>query len=222
MKTEKQTFSLVEIRSETDILEICRFSTELKKDQVVYMSYPYVLIFDDNCARFYIAEGKRKTKNLKHINTFYENQMKVGNPQYFSPDFMHRIYIDNESKEIKLNYTLNNSDLLKIDLMGSLNFKENYICWKEIDHKLVAFKSPNVLMTWDLDTGKAEERNYMKGFFLDHHKLHTTWDGKSLLIHKQDAYQSKKLEVQQEEEEEEGGAVLNIDPEEAKRKLEEK
>jgi hypothetical protein len=37
--------------------------------------------------------------------------MKVGKPLYFSPDFLHRIFIDNETEDVVLNFTLTNQNI---------------------------------------------------------------------------------------------------------------
>ena len=57
---------------------------------------------------------------MKLMNTFFEPQMKVGRPLYFSPDFHHRLFVDVETKEIVLNYTLNNEDLLRLSITKEL------------------------------------------------------------------------------------------------------
>lgn len=40
--------------------------------------------------------------------------------------------------------------------MASQEFDKNYICSKFIENKLIALKKPNVLVTWNTDTGKIE------------------------------------------------------------------
>lgn len=42
--------------------------------------------------------------------------MKVGEPIYFSPNFVHRLYIDPNSKKIIINHTLTNKNILSIDI----------------------------------------------------------------------------------------------------------
>lgn len=52
----------------------------------------------DQCSKFCILEGKdTKFKHLKTVNSFYETQMRVGKPIYFSPNFHHRLFIDNDT-----------------------------------------------------------------------------------------------------------------------------
>lgn len=43
--------------------------------------------------------------------------MKIRQPIYFSPDLMHRIYYDKETKKYMLNYTTTNTDLCAIPLV---------------------------------------------------------------------------------------------------------
>jgi len=45
-------------------------------------------------------------------------------------------------------------DRYRIDLMASQDFDANFICWKEIGNLLIALKKPNILVTWNTDTGK--------------------------------------------------------------------
>ena len=42
-----------------------------------------------------------------------------------------------------------------IDLMSTINFESNFVFWKQSDSKLHAFKQPNVVVSWSLDTGKV-------------------------------------------------------------------
>jgi hypothetical protein len=42
--------------------------------------------------------------------------MKVGEPMYFSPNFVHRLYIDPNSKKIIVNHTLTNKNILSVDI----------------------------------------------------------------------------------------------------------
>lgn len=67
-----------------------------------------------------------------------------------------------------------------IDLMSTLNFEQNFVFWKQTGNKLHAFKQPNIVVTWDLNTGKvigSKEFNInLRGF-----KKHTDWNGSTLL-----------------------------------------
>ena len=57
------------------------------------------------------------------IGTFVDEQCKQLEPIYFSPDFMHRIYI-NDEKQIVINYTLENIDLIKCDFKSQIMFQK--------------------------------------------------------------------------------------------------
>jgi hypothetical protein len=48
-----------------------------------------------------------------------------------------------------------NLNKCSIDLMATMDFEDNFICWKQIESKLYALKSPNMIVTWDLNTGKV-------------------------------------------------------------------
>ena len=85
------------------------------------MSFPYLLALDGNSAKLFIVEGDGIFKKLKPIQTFVDDQCRLTDPTYFSPDFMHRIYI-NEDKEIVINYTLDNIDLIKSDFKKKILF----------------------------------------------------------------------------------------------------
>lgn len=78
-------------------------------------------MMDDECSKFYVLENKDKSsdsifRHVKFDNTFYEPQMKVGKPTYFSPDFHYRLYIDSDSKKIILGNTLMNTECLSINM----------------------------------------------------------------------------------------------------------
>lgn len=109
-------FSGIEIKSSSQIIEYCRFLYDLKLGQNLYLSYPYLLAMDDNNTTLYELKGNTVFKNLKLLHKFYETQMKIGRPTYFSPDFMHRLYIDQNSKEVVLNYTITNINILKTNI----------------------------------------------------------------------------------------------------------
>mmetsp|Transcript_21603 Transcript_21603/g.15843 ORF Transcript_21603/g.15843 Transcript_21603/m.15843 type:complete len:95 (+) Transcript_21603:878-1162(+) len=42
--------------------------------------------------------------------------MKVGSPLYFAPNFIHRLYIDPNSKKIMINHSLTNRNIIAADL----------------------------------------------------------------------------------------------------------
>lgn len=96
---------------------------EWKQGIKIYTSYPYVLIFDGNCAKLFQVEGQKLFKKLSPIGTFVDEQCKQLDPVYFSPDFLHRVYI-NEDKQVVINYTLENIDLIKLDIKSQLMFQK--------------------------------------------------------------------------------------------------
>lgn len=119
------TFSMVEIQGPNMAFERCRFQYEWKQGMHLYMSYPYLLVFDGNSAKLLqvqAAEGNVFCR-LRPLGTFVDDQCKLPTPTYFSPDFMHRIYI-NEDKEIVINYTLENIDLIKCDFKKKIMFQK--------------------------------------------------------------------------------------------------
>ena len=66
---------------------------------------------DEKSTKLYNLTGSGMFKELKFMNNFFEPQMKVGKPLYFSPNFYHRLFIDPDTDEIVLNYTLTNANL---------------------------------------------------------------------------------------------------------------
>lgn len=50
----KQLFSLIDIDDNGNIREVCRFLCDMKIGQTLYASYPYVLMMDDECTKFFI------------------------------------------------------------------------------------------------------------------------------------------------------------------------
>jgi len=117
------TFSIVEIQSSRIASEKCRFMYEWKQGINIYTSYPYVLVFDGNSAKMFKVKGDRLFKKLIPVATFIDEQCKQKDPVYFSPDFLHRIYI-NEEKEIVISYTLDNIDLIKCDFRKQIMFQK--------------------------------------------------------------------------------------------------
>jgi hypothetical protein len=82
-------------------------------------------MMDNECAKFYVLENKDKEskfRNVKFDNTFYEPQMKVGKPTYFSPNFHYRLYLDHDTKKIVLGSTLMNTECLSLDIKKNLMF----------------------------------------------------------------------------------------------------
>ncbi len=50
--------------------------------------------------------------------------MKVGSPLYFSPNFIHRVYIDQNSKKVMINHTLTNKNIIAVDIKKQLMFQK--------------------------------------------------------------------------------------------------
>lgn len=71
-------------------------------------------MMDEKSTKLYNLDGTGMFRNLKFMNNFFEPQMKVGKPLYFSPNFHHRLFVDNDSDEIILNYTLTNANLVTL------------------------------------------------------------------------------------------------------------
>ena len=40
-----------------------------------------------------------------------------------------------------------------IDLMATSNFESNFVFWRQTEDRLHAFKQPDSVVSWDLDTG---------------------------------------------------------------------
>lgn len=91
---DAHTYSLIEIKSGTEVEQQCSFLYDFKPGTYLYVSYPYMLVMDDMCTKQYLLEGKYKFKTMRVMHTFYEPQMKLGKPLYFSPNFFHRLFID--------------------------------------------------------------------------------------------------------------------------------
>jgi hypothetical protein len=91
---DAHTYSLIEIKSATEVVQHCQFFHDFKPGTYLYVSNPYLLVMDEFCTKQYLLEGKFKFKSLRIMHTFYEPQMKIGKPIYFSPDFFHRLFID--------------------------------------------------------------------------------------------------------------------------------
>ena len=113
---------------------------------------------------------------------------------------MNRIAIFTSSFEVSIFPLL---DRCRIDLMASQDFEENYLCWKEVENKLIALKKPNVLVTWNTDTGKIEGYQTLDNFNFENYRRHTEWNGCTLLK------QVKEVKVQKKKEEKKKIIALN-------------
>jgi len=49
--------------------------------------------------------------------------MKIGKPLYFSPDFFHRLFIDSNTKEIIINFTLTNTNIFTLNIRKQIMFQ---------------------------------------------------------------------------------------------------
>lgn len=65
--------------------------------------------------------------------------------------------------------------------MASQDFETNFICWKEIDNRLIALKRPNILVTWNTDTGKIISYHKLHGYNFNNYVKHTEWNGMFVL-----------------------------------------
>jgi hypothetical protein len=65
--------------------------------------------------------------------------------------------------------------------MASQEFEANFICWRETGNKLIALKKPNILVTWNTDTGKIEGYEELANINYDNYKRHTEWNGATLM-----------------------------------------
>ena len=72
-------------------------------------------------------------------------------------------------------------DRCRLDLMASQDFDSNFLCWKQIDNKLIAFKKPNILVTWNTDTGKILGYHKIEKMDFGNFIRHTEWNGTTLL-----------------------------------------
>ena len=61
------------------------------------------------------------------------------------------------------------------------------MCWKEFGHLLTAIKKPNILVTWNLDTGIIVSSEVLKGINYDKFKKHSDYNGKTLLKRSKEA-----------------------------------
>ena len=63
-------------------------------------------------------------KAVKLLHSFYEPQMKVGKPIYFSPTFTYRLFLDPNTKKVMLNHSLMNKNVLSIDIRKDLMYQK--------------------------------------------------------------------------------------------------
>lgn len=68
-------------------------------------------------------------------------------------------------------------DRCRIDLMGSLDFESTFIAFKEMGNKIIALGKPNVIQTWNQDTGHIVQRTHVRGLDLTNYRFHSDWHG---------------------------------------------
>ena len=68
-------------------------------------------------------------------------------------------------------------DRCRIDLMGSLDFETSFVAYKEIGNKIIGIAMPNVIQTWDQDTGQIVLRTHVVGIDISNYRFHTEWHG---------------------------------------------
>ena len=83
--------------------------------------------------------------------------------------------------------------------MASQDFESNFMCWKQINNLLIALKKPNILVTWDTDTGKILQYSRLDGFNFGEFKRHTEWAGCTLMKQIKEATTFEDEEEEQEE-----------------------
>ena len=62
--------------------------------------------------------------------------MRIGRPAYFSPDFLHRLYVNKESKTVKVEYTLNPGGL---SVVAEFNIKKQLMHAKTKNEPMIYF-----------------------------------------------------------------------------------
>jgi hypothetical protein len=115
---ELHSYSLLHIIGPGEIEEKCRFLFPSKLGTNLYVSYPYMVEMDVNCTKMYklLGPDDRLLKAAKQFQIFNEPQMKIGTPNYFSPDLCHRIYVDPVTENIYLNDAILNKNLKVINV----------------------------------------------------------------------------------------------------------
>lgn len=62
---KKHLYSLIEIKSPTEVVEHAQFLYDFTPGCYLYMSNPYLLVMDEFCTKFYLVEGKGKLKGMR-------------------------------------------------------------------------------------------------------------------------------------------------------------
>lgn len=65
--------------------------------------------------------------------------------------------------------------------MGSLDFESTFVAYKEIGNKIIGLAKPNVVQTWDQDTGHILLRTHVGGLDLTNYRFHSEWHGQTIL-----------------------------------------
>ena len=58
-ENSQHIYALVEIKSDTEVIEHCRFMYDHNIGMRLYASYPYLLVMDDNCTKMFTFEGNQ-------------------------------------------------------------------------------------------------------------------------------------------------------------------
>jgi hypothetical protein len=119
---ELSLFMHVELTDEGKVIEHARFLYQAGLTQKLYASGNLLLITDVDATKFFRLEGDTIYKELQQINSFYETQLKMQQPIYFSPDFLHCVYIDEKSNLIAIKDTLTDKVQVTIDVVTKLMF----------------------------------------------------------------------------------------------------
>ncbi len=76
--------------------------------------------------------------------------------------------------------------------MASQDFQQNFICWKEIGNTLIALKKPNILVSWNTDTGKIVGYHKLQDMDFTKYIRHSEWNGATVLKMMKEAKVDKK------------------------------
>jgi hypothetical protein len=64
-ENSQHIYALVEIKSDTEVIEHCRFMYDHNIGMRLYASYPYLLVMDENSTKMFTLEGNQEYKTLK-------------------------------------------------------------------------------------------------------------------------------------------------------------
>mmetsp|Transcript_9029 Transcript_9029/g.8463 ORF Transcript_9029/g.8463 Transcript_9029/m.8463 type:complete len:165 (-) Transcript_9029:1392-1886(-) len=66
--------------------------------------------------------------------------MKIGSPRYFSPNFLHRLFVDSNTKRIRINHNLEDLCILEVDMKRQVMYQ------KKKTHPMIYFHDNESLM----------------------------------------------------------------------------